>query len=114
MALMSFYRRAWMLTFVDRDPRIFDAQTLASLRQSTAFFGSTALISIGGLLAMMGSPDRLVEPHTCFNTVAGGNLVKTANQAGLCCLVFGLCVFEIRLVQSPVWLLRGFDGCCAQ
>ena len=60
-ALMSFYRRAWMLTFVDRDPRIFDAQTLASLRQSTAFFGSTALISIGGLLAMMGSPDRLVE-----------------------------------------------------
>jgi len=61
-ALMSFYRRAWMLTFVDRDPRIFDAQTLASLRQSTAFFGSTALISIGGLLAMMGSPDRLVEP----------------------------------------------------
>ena len=53
-ALMSFYRRAWMLTFVDRDPRIFDAQTLASLRQSTAFFGSTALISIGGLLAMMG------------------------------------------------------------
>ncbi len=37
MALMSFNRRAWILTFVDRDPRIFDAQTLASLRQSTAF-----------------------------------------------------------------------------
>ena len=60
-SLMSFYRRAWMLTFVDRNPRIFDAQILASLRQSTAFFGSTSLISIGGLLAMMGSPDRLVE-----------------------------------------------------
>ena len=60
-SLMSFYRRAWMLTCVDRNPRIFDAQILASLRQSTAFFGSTSLISIGGLLAMMGSPDRLVE-----------------------------------------------------
>ena len=60
-ALMSYYRRAWMLNFVDRDPRIFDSQTLASLRQSTAFFGSTALISIGGLLAIMGTPDRLLE-----------------------------------------------------
>ena len=50
-----------MLNFVDRDPRIFDSQTLASLRQSTAFFGSTALISIGGLLAIMGTPDRLLE-----------------------------------------------------
>ena len=60
-ALMSFYRRAWMLTFVDRDPRIFDAQTLASLRQSAAFFGSIALTSTGDLLAMMGSPDLLVQ-----------------------------------------------------
>ena len=104
-ALMSFYRRAWMLTFVDRDPRIFDAQTLASLRQSTAFFGSTALISIGGLLAMMGSPDRLVElTHALTQTQEATSLklqIKLAFAA----------LFLVYAFLKFVWSSRLFGYC---
>ncbi|MGR3377630.1 DUF599 domain-containing protein [Salipiger abyssi] len=57
--LMANYRRAWMREFVTRQPRIFDAQIVASLRQSTAFFASASMIAIGGIFALLGNADQL-------------------------------------------------------
>ncbi len=57
--LMADYRRAWMIEMITREPRIFDAQIVASLRQGTAFFASTALIALGGVLAVLGNTERL-------------------------------------------------------
>lgn len=50
--LMSAYRRAWMVQMITRQPRIFDAQIVGSLRQGTSFFASSALIGLGGVLAI--------------------------------------------------------------
>lgn len=58
--LMMAYRRDWMVQMVTRDPRIFDAQVLSSLRQGTAFFASTCVIAIGGVLALIGNAESLV------------------------------------------------------
>ena len=94
-----------MLNFVDRDPRIFDSQTLASLRQSTAFFGSTALISIGGLLAIMGTPDRLLE----FT-----HAVTQSQEATALKLQFKLAFAALFLVHAFlkfVWSSRLFGYC---
>ena len=57
--LMVQYRRHWMAEMIHRDPRIFDAQIVASLRQGTAFFASTAIIALGGVLAVLGNTERL-------------------------------------------------------
>lgn len=57
--LTTEYRRAWMDQMVTRDPRIFDSQILAILRQGTAFFASTCMIAIGGMLALIGNAERL-------------------------------------------------------
>jgi uncharacterized membrane protein len=57
--LMAGYRREWMIQMVTRDPRIFDAQILASLRQGTAFFASTSMLAIGGTLALIGNGERV-------------------------------------------------------
>lgn len=57
--LMSEYRRKWMMVMVVRDPRIFDAQMMMSLRQGTSFFASTSLLAMGGLLALIGNVDPL-------------------------------------------------------
>ncbi len=57
--IMADFRRDWMREMVTRQPRIFDAQTIATLRQSTSFFASTAMIAIGGTLALIGNSDRL-------------------------------------------------------
>ena len=53
--LMDHYRRDWMQTFVTRQPRIFDATLIDSLRQGTAFFASASMIAIGGGVAMIGN-----------------------------------------------------------
>lgn len=58
--LMAQYRREWMQQMVTRQPRIYDASTMANLRQGTAFFASASLISVGGILAMIGNTDQLI------------------------------------------------------
>jgi uncharacterized membrane protein len=59
--LMQAYRRDWMATFVTRQPRIFDAQLIDSLRQGTAFFASACMIAIGGGVAMIGNAATVRE-----------------------------------------------------
>lgn len=58
--LMSQKRRDWMEVFIHRDPRIFDSQILASLRQGTSFFASTCIFAIGGVLALAKNTDPLI------------------------------------------------------
>lgn len=58
-AIMAEYRREWMRQMITREPRIFDAQTVSTLRQGTTFFASTSVIAIGGTLALLGNADRL-------------------------------------------------------
>ncbi len=61
---MEEYRRDWMRTFVTRQPRIFDATLIDSLRQGTAFFASACMIAIGGGVAVIGNAaavQRLTE-----------------------------------------------------
>lgn len=55
--LMKQFRREWMLHFLTREPRIFDGNILASLREGTAFFASACMIATGGVLALLGNPD---------------------------------------------------------
>lgn len=57
--LMERHRREWMVEFVTRQPRIFDATILDSLRQGTAFFASASMIAIGGGVALIGNTQRL-------------------------------------------------------
>ena len=61
--LMERYRHDWMAEFVTRQPRIFDATMIDSLRQGTAFFASACMIAIGGGIAVIGNA-RAVETLT--------------------------------------------------
>ena len=44
-----------------RDVRIFDAQVLNGLRQGTAFFASATMLATGGVLALIGNADKLID-----------------------------------------------------
>ncbi len=58
--LMVGYRREWMRQFVTREPRIFDAAIVDSLRQGTSFLASATMIAIGGGVALIGNTERLL------------------------------------------------------
>lgn len=57
--IMAGYRRQWMAQMMAREVRIFDAQTIGTLRQGTSFFASTCVIAIGGTLALIGNAEQV-------------------------------------------------------
>jgi len=59
--IMSQYRREWMQVMVARPTRMFDALTMGSLRQAAAFFASTCLLGVGGVMAMIGNVEPLQD-----------------------------------------------------
>ena len=60
--VMNVYRQRWMQTMLHRDdPRIVDTTIQASLLSGIAFFASTSIIVIGGLVAMLGATDQAIR-----------------------------------------------------
>ncbi len=89
--LMAQYRREWMTQMVTRDPRIFDAQIISSLRQGTAFFASTSMLAIGGTLAMIGNGEKL--------SGIANDLILGSDPAF---------VWEIKLIVVALFLTNAF------
>ncbi|WP_210484309.1 DUF599 domain-containing protein [Microvirga antarctica] len=64
--LMNDYRFRWMEQLVDRENRIVDTTIMSALMNGTAFFASTSLIAIGGVLALLRSSDALLPVFADF------------------------------------------------
>ena len=60
-AATNHHRRRWMRQMLGRDVRIVDTTILSNLNSGIGFFASTALLGIGGLVAMLGAAEQGVE-----------------------------------------------------
>jgi uncharacterized membrane protein len=106
IAAMDEHRRRWMVAMLSRDNRISDTSIIGNLMQSTGFLANTSIFILGGLVAMMGSPDigsRLfgAVPFAEVPTdVAGWEL-----RIALLILIFVRAFFELT------WALRQFNYC---
>ena len=58
---MRIYRREWFKHMLGHDTRIAHVAALNSLQTGTTFFASTALLIPGGLAALLGTTDRVIE-----------------------------------------------------
>ncbi len=101
--LMKEYRREWMRQFLTRQPRIFDASIIDSLRQGTAFFASASLIAIGGGIALIGNPAAIVG--------LAEDLTLPANATGLQLRVLLVIMFLANAVLKFIWSNRLFGYC---
>nr|WP_319948945.1 DUF599 domain-containing protein [uncultured Shimia sp.] len=102
--LMIKYRRAWLVHFVDRNPRVFDAQILSNLRQGTAFFASATMIAIGGGLALIGNTDQLAG-------VASELTMVRADPFVLEIKLLTMLLFVSNAFLKFVWAHRLFGYC---
>lgn len=59
--LMAGYRHQWTAQMRHRSQRVFDAAILQNLREGTAFFASTCLLAIGGVMALIMNPGQLEQ-----------------------------------------------------
>ena len=60
-AAMSGYRRQWMADMLLRENRVVDTTIIGNLLNGVAFFASTTIFAIGGLLAAIGATDSAIE-----------------------------------------------------
>ncbi len=102
--MMSDIRREWMRQLAHRDVRIFDSQILASLRQGTAFFASTSILAIGGLLTILGNVELL-------DTVTRGLLADDRPVELMQLKLFAVAVFLVEGFLRFVWSNRVFGYC---
>lgn len=102
-ALMAGYRREWMRQFVTRSPRIFDANIIDSLRQSTAFFASASMIAIGGGVALIGNVTTLEGLAHDLTLEAAGVRVELK--------IILVLVFLANALLKFVWAHRLFGYC---
>ena len=55
------YRLQWMATMLHRENRIMDSSLIGNLVSSVSFFASTTIYIIAGILALMGTTDRVIS-----------------------------------------------------
>lgn len=55
---MDRQRRRWMIEMLDRELRMVDTQILGNLLTGIGFFASTAILAIGGLVAVLGAAEQ--------------------------------------------------------
>lgn len=58
---MNRLRTAWMTDVAAREVRIGDINILANLSNGSTFFASTTLLILGGLLALLGTTDKVAS-----------------------------------------------------
>ena len=58
---VEHFRERWMRQMVQREARMIDLLILGNLVRGIAFFASTAILLVGGLLAVLGASDKAVQ-----------------------------------------------------
>ena len=101
--LMAEYRREWMRQMVTRQPRIFDAAVIDSLRQGTAFFASACMIAMGGGVALIGNSDRLNGLASDLTLQTGAVLIEVK--------IILVLFFLANALLKFVWAHRLFGYC---
>jgi uncharacterized membrane protein len=102
-AMMNDYRDTWMQELLARDMRMVDAQVTAALQNGTAFFASTSLLAIGGVLAMLRSSEQVVS------VVAWFPFGETPTQGQWEVKLLGLTVIFVYAFFKFAWSYRLYN-----
>jgi uncharacterized membrane protein len=101
--LMNHYRYRWMEQLVVRENRIVDTSLVAALQNGTAFFASTSLVALGGVLTLFRSSDTVL---TVFSDLPLG--LSTTREAWEI-KVIGLAIIFIYAFFKFAWSYRLFN-----
>ncbi|MEZ5590329.1 MAG: DUF599 domain-containing protein [Gammaproteobacteria bacterium] len=104
-AVMGYYRQLWMRNMVGRDPRMLDAITQGNLLYGVAFYASTSIFIIGGLLAMLGATDKAIAVLQALP------FTETASKTLWEIKVLLLVIIFIYAFFKFAWCYRLFNYC---
>ncbi len=100
LATTNLWRRRWMLQSTYRENRIVDSAVLQSLSASPAFFASTSILVVGGLLATLGATEKASDLVRELPFAARTSLLVFDLKLGLLAAIFVHAFFRFT------WSLR--------
>jgi uncharacterized membrane protein len=100
---MDEHRRQWMEQMLVRENRIVDANIMSSLQNGTAFFASTSLLAIGGVLTLLRSTDDVLS------AMAEMPLGLATTRLAWELKVMGLAVIFVYAFYKFAWSYRIFN-----
>jgi uncharacterized membrane protein len=103
LTLMRRHREAWMERMMARDNRVVDTTIMASIMRSVSLFSSTTLLILAGLLAILGSLDKVQALVSTLPYIEGGTKVQWELKILLMVLIFIYAFFKFA------WSLRQFN-----
>lgn len=101
--IMNGQREVWARQLILRENRVVDTTINASLQNGTAFFASTSLIALGGVLTLSRSGDDVL---TLFGALPFGSIATRATWE---IKVAGLAVVFIYAFFKFAWAYRLFN-----
>lgn len=103
MARVHDYRCRWMRRMLARDPRIIDIQVVQILTSNIAFFSSSAVLIVGGCLAVLGAREEAMAVLQDVPFVVHTPPLLWKLKLGLMILVFVYAFFKFT------WAIRQFN-----
>ena len=105
IAAMDGHRRRWMRTMAARDNRIMDTNIIGNLMNSTSFLANTAIFILGGLVALMGSPELGARVFSALPFAQVPDPAAWEMKIALLVVIFVRAFFDLT------WALRQFNYC---
>lgn len=106
-ALMFSLRREWMRQLLVRENRIVDSTLVGHTMRSAAFFASTTVLVLAGLIGVLGSADQIHAAFSNISMLVGGGQRKFEWKIALLIAIFIYAFFKFT------WALRQFNYFCA-
>lgn len=103
MSRMHEHRRLWLRRMLKRDNRIIDLQVVIVIAQSHAFLASSAVLIVGGCLAILGARDQVMGMLAELPFVAHSPPLVWEAKVILLAVVFVFAFFKLT------WSLRQFN-----
>lgn len=103
MTVMYGYRLKWMQESLHREVRVGDASLLSTLIRSISLFASTAILIVGGIVAIIGGLEQVQDLTKDLTYVANASKVMWEIKLLTLALVFIYAFFKFA------WALRQFN-----
>jgi uncharacterized membrane protein len=103
MARMHDYRRLWMERMLTRDNRMLDIQVVALWSRSAAFFASTSMLILAGLLAVLGAREQGVAVLAPLPLVTPPEPLLWTLEVLLLLVIFAYAFFKFT------WAMRQYN-----
>jgi uncharacterized membrane protein len=105
--LMFSLRREWMKQLLVRDNRIVDTTLVGHTINSAAFFASTTVLVLAGLIGVLGSADDAYSAVSDISMLLGGSQRLFEWKIALLIAIFIYAFFKFT------WALRQYNYFCA-